>query len=267
MTSPARPAVPAPPARQHRATGRRTTSPTTLAVDLGSCTIGVWAARRGTVSGPCGDTSASVGSLVRRGRVVDIDGCITLLSQLARQYPEPVPPGGVVVACRPVLATDADQDGTRRVLDAVFAPTRLLFIDTVRAAAIGSGAHAGTLLVVDVGAELTEVALLQDGRVIAARRTEIGTRDVKRGATVDLISDNVLRHVDDLRAGSDALDLRAAGARGVLLVGDGALYPGLAPAISGMLRVRVHRAAAPRTAALNGAGLAAMSLLRHPAVA
>jgi rod shape-determining protein MreB len=265
VTSPARPAALAPPARQHRATGHRTTSPTALAVDLGSCTIGVWASHRGTVSGPCGDASASVGSLVRRGRVVDIDGCVTLLSQLARQYQEPVPAGGVVVACRPVLASDADQDVTRRVLDAVFAPARLLFIDTVRAAAIGSGAHAGTLLVVDVGAELTEVALLKDGRVIAARRTEIGTRDLKRGATVDLISDNVLRHVDDMRAGSDVSDLRTAMARGVLLVGDGAVYPGLAPAVSGMLRVRVHRAAAPRTAALNGAGLAAMSLLRHPA--
>ena len=30
-----------------------------------------------------------------------------------------------------------------------------------------------------------------------------------------------------------------------------------------LLRVRVHQAAAPRTAALNGAGLAAMSLLPH----
>lgn len=265
MTAPARPAALHPPARQHRAAGSREPSRTALAVDIGSCTIGVWAAHRGTVSGPSGDSSTSVGTLVRRGRIVDIDGCVDSLSQLARRYTEPVPAGGVVVACRPLLATDADQAVTRGVLRAAFAPARLLFIDTVRAAAIGSGAVAGTLLIVDVGAELTEVALLRDGRVIAARRSEIGTRDLTRGATVDLISDNVLRHVGELRAGPDAPDLRTAMTRGMLLVGDGALRPGLAAALSGMLRVRVHRAAAPRTAALNGAGLAAMSLLRHPA--
>jgi rod shape-determining protein MreB len=232
-------------------------------VDLGSRTVGVWAAHRGTISGSWDDESAATGTLVRRGRVVDIDGCTSLLTHLVRRYPLPVPDGAVVVACRPVLATEADQEATRRVLDAVFAPTRLVFIDTVRAAAVGSGAAAGTLLVVDIGAELTEVALLQDGRVRAARRTEIGTRDLTRGATVDLIGDNVLRHIDDLRAGPDASAVVTALARGILLVGDGAVHPGLATAVSGMLRVRVHRAAAPRTAALNGAGLAAMSLLRH----
>jgi len=260
MTVPARPASPPLRASLNSAAGR----PMALAVDLGSCTVGVWAAHHGTVSGSCDDASTSAGRLVRRGRVVDVDGCTSLLARLVRRYPQPLPQAGVVVACRPVLASEADQEATRRVLDAVFAPERLVFIDTVRAAAVGSGAAAGSLLVVDIGAELTEVALLTDGRVRAARRTEIGTRDLTRGATVDLISDNVLRHIDDLRAGPDASTLGTAMARGILLVGDGAVHPGLATAISGLLRVRVHRAAAPRTAALNGAGLAAMSLLRHP---
>jgi rod shape-determining protein MreB len=243
----------------------RTTAPTALAVDLGSHTAGVWAAHRGTLSGPCGDAYAAAGTPVRRGRVVDVAGCVDLLSHLIRRYPQPVPAGGVVVACRPVLTSEADQDVTRHVLDLVFAPARVLFIDTVRAAAVGSGAAAGTLLIVDVGAELTEVALLTNGRVRAARRAEIGTRDLARGATVDLISDNIVRHVDDLRAGPDASQLRIAAARGMMLVGDGAAHPRLAPAVSGALRMPVHRAANPRMVALNGAGLAAMSLLRHPA--
>lgn len=260
MTVPSTPATVSRPTEQDQAP-----APTALAVDLGSCTAGVWAAHRGTVSAPCGDPQAATGTLVRRGRVVDVDGCVALLTQLTRQYPEPVPAGGVVVACRPVLASEADQDAVRRVLDAVLAPARMLFMDTVRAAAIGSGAAAGTLLVVDAGAELTEVALLRNGRVLAARRTEIGTRDLTRGATVDLISDNVVRHIEDLRAGPEAAELITAMARGLLLVGDGALHPGLAPTVAGMLGVRVHRAPAPRTAALHGAGLAAMSLLRHPA--
>jgi len=258
MTTPANLASPARPAR------RRVTVPTALAVDLGSRTMSVWATHRGTVSGPCGDPAAATGTLVRRGRIVDVDGCADLLAQLTSRYPEPVPAGAVVVACRPVLATDADQQATRRVLDAVFAPSRVLFLDTVRAAAVGSGAAAGTVLVVDVGAELTEVGLLTNGRVVAARRTEMGTRDLARGATVDLIADNVVRHVEDLRHDPGAAGVATALARGVLLVGDGAVHPGLAPAVAQGLRVRVHRAAAPRTAAINGAGLAAMSLLRHP---
>jgi rod shape-determining protein MreB len=202
---------------------------------------------------------------MRRGRVADVGGCVDLLSRLVRRYPEPVPAGGVLVACRPLLASGADQEATRRVLDEVFAPSRVLFIDTVRAAALGSGATAGTLLVADVGAEVTEVAVLRDGHVAAARRTDIGTRDLAHGATVDLISDTVARHVHDLRAEAGAADLAAADQRGILLAGDGALHPGLAAAVAAASRLRVHRAATPRAAAINGAGLAAMSLLRHPA--
>ena len=264
MTTPTTLTSPSQPSGRRKPSGRRTTRHTALAVDLGSCTAAVWATHRGTVTGPCGDPDAAAGTLVRRGRVVDVDGCVALLTDLVRRYPEPVPPGAVVAACRPVLASDADQRAVRRVLDAVFAPARVLFIDTVRAAAAGSGAAAGTLLVVDVGAELTEVGLLVDGCVAAARRAEIGTRDLARGATVDLIADIVVRHVDGLRAGTGATGVATALARGALLVGDGALHPGLAPAVAEGLRGRVHRAAAPRTAALHGAGLAAMSLLRHP---
>lgn len=201
---------------------------------------------------------------MRRGRVVDIDGCVDLLLDFVHRYPQPVAAGGVVVACRPVLASEAEQNAIRRVLDAVFAPARVLFVDTVRAAAVGAGAAAGTLLVVDVGAELTEVAVLQDGRVIAAGRTEIGTRDLTQSATVDHLSDTVVRHIDDLRVGAHAGEVRTALVRGMLLVGDGALHPQLVQAISSALRVRVHRAVGPRTVALHGAGLAAMSLLRHP---
>ncbi|MFC7279166.1 cell shape-determining protein MreB [Paractinoplanes rhizophilus] len=237
---------------------------TALAVDFGSSVAGVWAARRGTVSGPSGDAFAPAGSLVRRGRVVDVDGCVAVLRQLVARYADPIPAGGVVAACRPVLTSQDDQAAMRRVVEAVFEPARVAFIDTVRAAAIGSGAAAGTLLVADLGAQLTEVALLQHGNVLAARRAEIGTRDLARGATADLIADIVARHVDELRDSAASVEMASASARGMLLVGDGAVHPELPVALAAALRMRVHRAAAPRTAALNGAGLAAMSLLRHP---
>ncbi|MEU4424492.1 rod shape-determining protein [Actinoplanes sp. NPDC024001] len=234
-----------------------------LAVDLGSCTAGVWATHQGAVSGPSGDG----GALVRRGRVVDFDGCVELLTQLAQRYPQPVPAAAVAVICRPVLATDSEQADMRRVVDAAFAPRRTLFIDTVRAAAIGSGAATGSLLVADVGAQLTEVALLKRGRVTEARRRDIGTRDLGSGATIDLITDVVAQHLDDLRAACPASDMQQATARGLLLVGDGATHPDLSSALAGTLKLRVHRAAAPRTAALDGAGIAATSALRHPALA
>ena len=90
---------------------------------------------------------------------------MSLLTRLLHTFPQALPVGPVVVACRPVLATPADQDAIRRVVTAAFAPSRVLLIDTVRAAAIGCGAGAGVLLIADVGAQLTEVAVLVDGRV------------------------------------------------------------------------------------------------------
>jgi rod shape-determining protein MreB len=229
-----------------------------LAVDLGSATAGIWAADHGAVS------AAHPDGPVRRGRVIDVDSCVTLLTRLADEYAQPVT-ADVVVACQPVGASPSEQAQLRTVIDNAFAPGRTILIDSVRAAAIGAGAAAGTLLIADIGAELTETALLRQGRVVAARRAEFGTRDLGRDADVDLLSDIVVRHLDHLRAGADPGHLAAATERGLLLVGDGALHPALPEILSSACGLRVHRAAAPRTAALDGAGRAAMSALRHPA--
>ena len=80
----------------------------------------------------------------------------------------------------------------------------------------------------------------------------------------DLIDSNVNQLCDHPAASSL---ISAAKARGMLLVGDGALDPELVMRLSAGLRIPVRCAAAPRTAALSGAGLAAMAALRHPAVA
>ncbi|WP_430781814.1 rod shape-determining protein [Actinoplanes sp. G11-F43] len=229
-----------------------------VAVDLGSTTAGVWAARHGVVSGPTGETA------VQRGRVADVDGCATVLTRLVSRYPNTMPSADLLVACRPVLTTEADEALMRRVLDTAFAPRRIVFIDSVRAAAIGSGATAGTLLIADIGARVTEVALLDHGRVTEARRTGIGTRDLDSRATIDLISDVVAGHVRDLRETCPGDDFEEAADRGLLLVGDGASHPGLATALSDAVHLQVHRAASPHTAALNGARIAAVSALRHP---
>jgi len=244
-----------------------TIRPSPIAVDLGSGQLRIRLGGHEPLTTLVADRSVRRHPLVRRGRIIDGRGCVTALSQLLRQHRVGVPARPLVVVCRPLLATTADQDTTRRVLDAVFAPARLLFIDTVRAAAIGAGAGAGTLLVADVGAQLTEVAVLRDSQVVAGRRANLGTGDLADGATVDVLADRLARLLRDLTHGPHAVPAAAAAlTRGLVLVGDGATRPDLRDRLAAMTGAPVHRAAGPRTAALTGASLAAAAAARHPAV-
>ncbi|MFI7426618.1 rod shape-determining protein [Micromonospora sp. NPDC049836] len=259
-----------PPARTGMLVGRSHTTrpvvsvaPEPVAVDLGSAQLRIWLGPHGTLSVPVGQGLRT--PVVRRGRIVDGPACTTELRRLLQDHRIPLPVGSFVVACRPVLATPADQEATRRVLNAVLAPARLLFVDSVRAGAIGAGAAAGTLLLADIGAQLTEVALLEHGRVVAARRAEVGTRDLNHAVTAGMLADTATRLIRELRqAPALRQPVRAALARGVVVIGDGATRPDLTARLVATLGATVHRAAAPRTAALTGAGMAAVAATRHP---
>lgn len=245
-----------------RAVGAR---PAALAVDIGSGWVGLQVAGQPGIGGPS-DAFAAPRTLVSRGRITDPAGCGLLLRQLLRSYDRPVPAGAVVLACRPVRATVAEQLVLRQVLADVFSPSRLLFIDTVRAAAIGTGAAAGHLLIADIGAQLSEVALLGHGRVGHAHRADLGTADLSGGVGSDVLAAQVAQAVEQvLREAGPSAELAAAQARGLLLVGDGATRPHLVKQLSARLGLPVHVAAAPRTAALAGASLASASAARHPA--
>ncbi|MGC4897198.1 cell shape-determining protein MreB [Micromonospora sp. DT31] len=249
--------------RSHTTRPTVTGRPEPVAVDLGSAHLRVWLGPGQVVSAPVGHGLRT--PVVRRGRVVDVPGCTAELRRLLREHRAAVPVGALVVASRPVLTAPADQEAARQVLTAVFAPSRLLFVDSVRAGAVGAGAAAGTLLIADVGAQVTEVAVLADGRIVAARRAEVGTRDLAAGVTAAMLAATVSRLIGELRQEPAARPLvRPALARGVLVVGDGATRPDLTARLVATLGATVHRAAAPRTASLTGAGLAAMSALRHP---
>jgi rod shape-determining protein MreB len=238
-----------------------------VAVDLGSGSTRIWAAGRPIVSVPTvSDSLTNPTRLVHRGRIVDAAGYDQLLTRLLRRYHRPLPAGAVVVACRPVGATADDEEETRRLLTAVFAPSRLLFIDTVRAAAIGAGAGPGPLLVVDVGAQLTEVAVLDRGTVVAARRAEMGISDVIRPTEPDAIVHTIVGLVDDLRRDPHCPDPRSVARGGLLLVGGAAAHPPLAARTAGALGVAVRPAAQPHLAAVRGAGLAALAALRRAAM-
>src|SRR4051794_32468381 len=93
----------------HDAQPSATTPPTAIAVNLGSARTQVWAAGRGSLNCPTVETVGTSSSPVRRGRVAYGAGCIGVLSRLIRQYRDPIPAGSVVVVCRPVLATMAEQ--------------------------------------------------------------------------------------------------------------------------------------------------------------
>lgn len=241
-----------------------TPDPEIIAVDLGSAQLRLWLGPGGTLSAPVSEGLRT--PVVRRGRIVDGPACVEQLRRLISDRHARVPAGALVVACRPVLATRADLETMRHVLTAVLAPSRLLFVDTARASAVGAGAAAGTLLLADLGAQLSEVALVADGRLLAARRAEVGTRDLNHAVTTDMLAESVVRLVRDLRQEPAVRPLiTAALTRGMVVVGDGATRPDLTARLVGALGATVHRAASPHTASLTGASLAAKAVRRHPA--
>jgi rod shape-determining protein MreB and related proteins len=71
--------------------------------------------------------------------------------------------------------------------------------------------------------------------------------------------------VRDLRVNPPGADVAPAAARGLVLVGGGATQPGLAARLASATRLAVRTATRPRTAAVHGAGLAALAALRRAA--
>ncbi|GAB2943240.1 hypothetical protein GCM10027280_34910 [Micromonospora polyrhachis] len=240
--------------------------PAAIAVDLGSGQARVWTAGNGErTATTTGKALGQAVPLLRRGRIVDDAGCVTLLTRLLEEHPD-LPPGPpVVVACRPVLTTADDQARLRQVLTAAFTPARILLLDTVLAAAMGADAASGVLLVVDIGEQLTEVAMIANGRVAAARRIDLGTGDLGLGVSADLLADIVTRLVAQLEP-EPGSRLAAMPPSAVLVVGGGAATAGLTRRLADHLHVPVRRVPAPLSAAVTGAGRAALAAVRHPAL-
>ncbi|GAA2358521.1 rod shape-determining protein [Dactylosporangium salmoneum] len=243
--------------------------PAAVGVDLGSAHTRVWASGRGTVhaANPAPGATQWAGAVVR-GRIADPEATRMVLSGLLYGHRRPLPAGVVVVACRPVGSDARAELALRDVMTTVFEPARLLFIDSVRAAAIGSGAAPGPLLIADVGAHVTEVAVLSGGLVVAAERRDVGLHDHAGGPDADAA---VIAAVTDLigrvrRHPRHGQAIAAAVRGGLLLVGGGATRPRLAARIAGAAGVPVRHPAAPHLAAVRGAGLAALAALRRGAM-
>ncbi|GGQ01361.1 rod shape-determining protein [Streptomyces roseolilacinus] len=226
-----------------------------FAVELGSARTRVWAPGRGAVLDVPTVTFPATGGVlhpVRRGAIVDPEEAGRLLHRLLAPR---IPPGArpLIALTTPVLGGVAYRAAALGALG-VLRPRRVLTVPAARAAALGAAADlAGPLLVVDVGAQLTEVGLLADGAVTNAYHALLGTGDLG-GATTpgDLVRAAARMVTDVFRADRTPLSAEAL-RRGVLLTGGGALRPEIVHGLAALLRAPVRAAPSPHTAAVRGA--------------
>ncbi|THA79419.1 rod shape-determining protein MreC [Streptomyces sp. A0642] len=240
-----------------------------LALDLGSSRTRAWVPGQGVVadtgSDPAGDYGH--GGPVRRGRIVDTESCGRMLGRIADTALGADRSDTVIVLSLPVLAGSGHRAAARDLLTTLGA-SRVIVLDSARAAAACAGPQdGGPLLVLDIGAELTEATLLVDGRVRDARLAETGTSDLEPGepptAVIRAVLDMVMEMWRQDRHGA----LLGALRKGPLLAGGGALRPDVTHRIALRLGAAVRLPDDPATTVVRGAGLILGSVLHHASAA
>ncbi|GAA1553245.1 hypothetical protein GCM10009789_03440 [Kribbella sancticallisti] len=191
-------------------------------------------------------------------------GTAHLLGRLLLDRTDLAPRPEMVVVTIPVLCSEADRRGVLAAVE-ILQPRTVITVDGVKAAAIGARTDlARPLLVIDLGARLTELAVLADGAVLEARSTPHGTADLRTSISIDDLVENIRTMVADLLRHDCGAQVVDALDRGPLLAGGGALLPAITYQLSKHLACRVQPAPAPYTVALRGAGAVALAALRHP---
>ncbi|MFF6872663.1 rod shape-determining protein [Streptomyces sp. NPDC012450] len=229
-----------------------------IALDIGSSRTRAWAPGAGVFadvpSGP-----------VRRGRVTDADSQLRLLRRLTAAAPGGDGHDTVVMLTHPVLAGREEREAVKRVVDGLGA-VRVFAVDSARAAAAYAAPPGdGPLLVVDLGAQLTEVTLVVDGLVVDARLAEVGLDDLpESGSAPDSVAGTAADLVSDLWRRDRTGAVRGALRRGVLVTGGGALRLDVTGRLAHVLRARLRLSNDPSTSVVRGAGLMLASALRHP---
>ena len=239
-----------------------------VAIDLGSARTRAWLPDCGLIfDNPTIASSGVAGGSrpVHRGVVVDTAAAARLLDRLLG-HRAGLGPYSLAVLTTPVLCADQHSSLARAALEVLDARV-VLTIDSVKAAALGAGADiAEPLLVLDIGAGLTELGLLADGGVIWAHRLDVGTSDLGATTTVAELVQSIVTVVTDLlRLDCAALVVDALD-RGPLLTGGGALRPEITYRLAKRLGAPVCPAPAPQFAAVRGAGLAMVASHHHPSV-
>ncbi|MFJ3667312.1 hypothetical protein ACIPSE_12730 [Streptomyces sp. NPDC090106] len=236
-----------------------------IALDLGSARTRAWiSGRKGVLDAPTvtfpGD---GVVYPVQRGSIVDIPGTGRMLDRLLGHR---LPRFGrrLIVVTAPALGGIVFRAQARTAVE-VLRPSAVLTVPTARAVAMATDADlTRPLLVVDIGAHLTEVTLLTDGAVTDARHTVLGTSDLDGLTPPTRITDTIGTMVTAMLEQdptSQTLDALRAGA---LLAGGGALRPDITYRLADRLNAPVRPVPAPHTAAVRGAAKLLEAARRHP---
>jgi rod shape-determining protein MreB len=243
-----------------------------VALDLGSARTRVLIEGRGTVVDVPTVTFPGGGPVhpVQRGTIVDAPGCGRMLRRLVgRRLPPFTRP--LVIVTAPALGGVDYRERARAAVD-VLGPRTVMTVPGARAVALAAGDDlTRPLLVLDLGAHLTEVVLLCDGAVTDARRAALGTEDLDGAAdgdaAVELLVATVADMVDRMRRQDRGVRTAAALRRGLLVAGGGALRPELTRALVDRLHVPLRVVEAPQTAAVRGAAQLLRSAHTHPSAA
>ncbi|MBO8203448.1 rod shape-determining protein [Streptomyces smyrnaeus] len=236
-----------------------------LALEMGSARTRAWVSGRGMILDVPTVTFPGTAAVhpVQRGAIVDVPGTARMLDRLlGHRLPRLVRP--LVVITTPVLDGPAYRERARKAVE-VLRPRAVLTVPTARAVALAAGAdRTRPLLVVDVGAHLTEVVLLAEGAVFDARRTALGTIDLPDAGDPSQITEAVSTMIASMLR-QDGTSLTAdALSQGALLAGGGALLPGLTRQLIGSLHAPLRAVPAPHTAAIRGAAALLRSAEVHP---
>ncbi|MEV4787262.1 hypothetical protein AB0K53_17765 [Streptomyces tuirus] len=236
-----------------------------IALDMGSARTRVWLAGKGTVVDVPTVTFPGTGAIhsVQRGTIVDTPGCARMLERLlAHRLPRFTRP--MVIVTTPVLDGVAYRTRARAAVE-VFRPRSVLTVPSARSIALAADADLSRpLLVVDIGARLTEVVLLCDGAVTDAHRTAVGTSDLDETTTPEQLVEAVVAMLTAIRR-QDRTSLTAGALRrGLLLAGGGAVRPDITHPLTARLKAPLRIVPAPHTAAVRGAAKVLQAAHGHP---
>ncbi|MEV5383116.1 rod shape-determining protein [Streptomyces sp. NPDC052721] len=236
-----------------------------IALDMGSARTRAWIAGRGVVVDVPTVTFPGSGAVhpIQRGSIIDTLECARMLQRLlAHRLPRFTRP--MVIVTAPVLGGVAYRTQARTAVD-VLRPHSVLTVPGARAIAVAAGADLSRpLMVVDIGAHLTEVVLLDDGDITDARRTALGTSDLDDTTTPSEIAGAVASMLTAmLRQDRSSLSVDAVH-RGILLAGGGALRPEITAPLTEQLDMPLRVVPAPHTASVRGAAKLLQAAHTHP---
>ncbi|MEU0675549.1 hypothetical protein ABZ330_22165 [Streptomyces sp. NPDC006172] len=238
---------------------------TGIAVDMGSARTRAWmSGRRRILNVPTvafsGDGATSP---VQRGAIVDTPAATRMLDRLlCHRLPRFGHP--LLILTTPVLGGVAFRAQARTAVE-ILRPRTVLTVPTARAVAMAADSDlARPLLVVDIGAHLTEVTLLTDGAVTDARHTALGTGDLDGLTPPARIVDAVVAMVRAMLEEDHTSQALDALQRGVLLAGGGALRPEVTGPLTHRLGAPALPVPAPHTAAVRGAARLQQAAHAHP---